>query len=433
MKTIIHFCALSIFFILNSPSSWATDYDHLDQYQYLWTKKQIETKLLFMVKHPEILDYLQIHQDRMEIYSSEEKNNLEYIYYFAPSKKEREIFTLSWEELRVAIDPGHVGGSVGRIEGRYIEMEHDPSITFQEGDLNLYTAWVLEDMLKKKGVTTLMHRDRIGISSFDMSYEEFTQDENEKMRAVNTISRTTEQKEWWVANMNKHLYLLFKKYDFAMRKKKNQAFKPHITISIHYNAYYPHKKTINENGQTVRRDIIGKGNYHMAFIPGSYMRGELSNIKNRQHFLRWLVSGEFENSKLLGHYFMEELARITKIAPIKSYDDLDYFNDYRTDKQKENNTQLNYLKRAAIPLPTHRTSGEFYGVSARNLYTSSFLGAVVLGESFCQESTYADLIKKDITVRGEATSSLVLQVAESYFNAIKHWIEVRLLPQALHE
>ena len=404
-------------------SAIAASYEELDKYQYLWTKAQIEKRLDFLIKHDEIWDYLTIHRDRIEIYASPDKKNLEYTYYFSSSEKKRITSRPSWSELRVAIDPGHVGGSFGRPEGRYIEMENDPSITFQEGDLNLYTAWALEDFLKEKGAATLLLRSKIGVSSFNMNYEEFLEDTDKKMDAVYFISKTPEEKSWWFNddNMNKYAPLLFKQYDYGLRKRAARDFNPHITINIHYNACHPYKKKIIENEVEVARDMIGEHNYHMVFVPGSYMKKELDHIEKRQHFFRWLVSGQFEESVQLGHYFMQELEAITGVAPILSQNEIDYFNDSRSAKQIENDTQLNYIRRVAIPLKTDPVLG-FYGVCARNLHTSAFTGAVISGEVFCQETDYLELAKKDVTVRGEQTSYRIIQVAQSYFNAIERWL-----------
>ena len=44
-----------------------------------------------------------------------------------------------------------------------------------------------------------------------------------------------------------------------------------------------------------------------------------------------------------------------------------------------------------------------------------------------------DLVKKDITMKRVPKNDLISQVAESCFNAIKHWIEVTLSLQVINE
>ena len=422
MKTIVILFLFLGTVIANIPT--ALGYGAVDQYQKFWTREQIEKKLDDLVKHPEILNYFKIYQDRLEVYSSPDQEHLEYTYYFALSEKEKNRTRLSWDQLRVAINPSHIGGTFGILEGHYIKMAHDPSMTFQEADLNLYTAWALEDLLKAQGVTTLLLKGHIGLSSFNMSYEDFSSDFNKKVEAVKAISKTPDDESWWMSDdhINKYDRNLFKLYDYVFRKEMNQQFQPDITISIGHNVCYPHKVNSRVNGETFMGDRRSAFNYHMVFVPGAYMKTELNHIERRQHFLRWLVSGEFEDSVRLGHYFMEELEAMTGIAPVQSPDALDYLNDYRTPSEVKDNKQLNYLKRAAIPLETDPVKG-FYGVSARNLYMSTFIGAVIIGESFCQESSFLELSRKDATVRGEATSSLILDEAQSYFNAIERFLQ----------
>jgi N-acetylmuramoyl-L-alanine amidase len=43
----------------------------------------------------------------------------------------------------------------------------------KEGNINFYTAQVLKEKLEEIGVEVLMTRKNIGLSSFDMTYEQW--------------------------------------------------------------------------------------------------------------------------------------------------------------------------------------------------------------------------------------------------------------------
>jgi len=60
-------------------------------------------------------------------------------------------------DLHIALDPGHIGGSYGRIEERFLSFQQGESI--QEGDLSLVTAFVLSERLKALGAYVTLVRE----------------------------------------------------------------------------------------------------------------------------------------------------------------------------------------------------------------------------------------------------------------------------------
>lgn len=62
--------------------------------------------------------------------------------------------------LRVALDPGHLGGVWGRLEGRHFQIGTDPPV--QEGDLVLAVARHLAGELRARGAEVRLLRDREG-------------------------------------------------------------------------------------------------------------------------------------------------------------------------------------------------------------------------------------------------------------------------------
>jgi len=62
--------------------------------------------------------------------------------------------------LHIALDPGHLGGEWGPMEGRSFSFNGDPPV--QEGDLALHTAQLLAPRLEALGATVTFVRDRPG-------------------------------------------------------------------------------------------------------------------------------------------------------------------------------------------------------------------------------------------------------------------------------
>lgn len=402
-------------------------YRDLESYQRTASFTEVELRLELMLKEKSLIDFFEVHPDRLEVYSDDSKTNLEFTYYFGSGNSQRTSFN-SLKGLKVLIDPGHIGGDFAYEEDRYIEMLYDPSITFKEGDLTLYSAHYLQDLLEAQGAIVQLTRDLVGHSGEKVTYDQFKQDKALIAAAIDVVSEDALDKQWWLNNHNqtKYLDVLFTKFDYRMRARRARSFKPDLSISIHYNACFPRKVQTVDRGQIVYRDQTSNRNYHMAFVPGSYLDGELKHKRKRIELVRWLISGELEESISLAHYFMEEVANQTKVSVVEDLAELDYLNDHRTDDQVSNNYEQNYLRRSSQPIGT-QNGKDLYGVFSRNLYINHYAGASIMGETFCQEAEHLNLYKKDFTVRGNQTSSRVKDAAEAYFQAIKKWAKDPLI------
>ena len=81
--------------------------------------------------------------------------------------------------LRVALDPGHLGGSMemAELEKKYMKIKANPAegipyeIAFNEGNLALATAYVIREKLQKAGAEVLLTREGKGNSAFGYSFD----------------------------------------------------------------------------------------------------------------------------------------------------------------------------------------------------------------------------------------------------------------------
>lgn len=67
--------------------------------------------------------------------------------------------------VKIALDPGHLGGPYARLEERYIDIPSphgEEAIRFDEGTLSFLTALHLKGLLEKEGAIVMMTRNRIG-------------------------------------------------------------------------------------------------------------------------------------------------------------------------------------------------------------------------------------------------------------------------------
>ena len=156
---------------LPTPNEWFP----IDLYQGTITRQQFEQKLHTLYDpFGAFPAYLDINDSRVIIYpSTTERRVPQFTLQFAPPNQPKA--PMRWfrtpEEvraeshpldkplngLRVAVDPGHIGGPWAQMEER--STRYKGSAPVQEGDLNLITARLLKQELTNMGATVFVVRD----------------------------------------------------------------------------------------------------------------------------------------------------------------------------------------------------------------------------------------------------------------------------------
>jgi len=317
--------------------------------------------------------------------------------------------------LRVALDPGHVALDMqeAELEGKYVKMRpspqtHNQAIAFNEANLTLATAHLLREELEKMGAEVLLSRTEPGKGAAGLSYREWKATALESTLAEEMAAGRMSETDanWWRSQAREvDLYRrLFTPWDLRKRAEKINAFRPHLTLIIHYNIHSPNWE---------KRDAQGfftptGANYCMAFVPGSFLRGELETAENRMVFLRLLLTDHIEQSIALTSYFIKSSTRLTGV-PIVS-----------------RQHQLSYLHNACIPT-------RIRGVYARNLTLTHLIsGPLCYGESLCQDNIVEAraLNDKDFDIAGMPAPSRIQDVARAYLRAVIRFARDISLPTA---
>jgi N-acetylmuramoyl-L-alanine amidase len=156
---------------LPTPNPWFP----LDLYQGTITRAQFEQKLHTLYDpFSAFTPYLDINDSRVVIYpSAKERQIPQFVLQFAPPNQPRP--PMRWFRtpaevratthpldkplygLRVAIDPGHIGGPWAQMEER--STRYHGSAPVQEGDLNLITGRLLKQELVNMGASVFVVRD----------------------------------------------------------------------------------------------------------------------------------------------------------------------------------------------------------------------------------------------------------------------------------
>ncbi|GAB4327014.1 MAG: hypothetical protein OHK0038_00580 [Flammeovirgaceae bacterium] len=305
--------------------------------------------------------------------------------------------------MRVALDPGHLGGSMetAMIEARYVIMafQKGDTVRFNEGNLNLATAYLLKQKLEAEGAEVMITRNAKGHSAFDKSFEAWLKEDFanalEEEKNKGKIDNTLYQK-LKTSNDLPYIYDRFFKYlDFRERARKINEFQPHLTIVIHYNIDSP-------NWDRRKGNVYqpADANYSMVFLAGGFMKKELSDPRDRLEFLRLLLSDDLDNSLQICDKVQHKFVHDLKVPSVP------------------HDERLSYLKRGCVYT-------EKAGIYARNLALTRMVHSpLCYGETLCQDDPKEAriLAREEIPAGDLMTSPRVAQTAQAYFEAIhSYW------------
>lgn len=316
-----------------------------------------------------------------------------------------EDYPTTFEDLSVALDPGHYAANIREIlfEKKYLKIKGtevglDKDQWLFEAELNYACAKLLQYKLDSAGARTFISRDH-GTSAVGVGFNEWYGSafafDVEHYVAQGDFSK--ERGDWLLNTATREeVFNSFYKYiDFVERIRRINYFRPDLTMIMHFNAEEDNPR------DDMKYSSLVDQNYSMAFVPGSFMRKELKKQDARMDFLRLLFSRDLEESIRVGEIFLSRLQKDLGIDPIPQVN------------------ELGHVKRACVETGV-------LGLYSRNLaLTRQIRSPLVYTESAYQDNKdeFAALIKKDYRYKNIVTSKRVAEVAEAHFQTIIDWLE----------
>lgn len=212
-------------------------------------------------------------------------------------------------DLRIAIDPGHIGGEFARMEGRWFQIDDQPPIL--EGEIVLEIGFILKERLEELGATVVMVRERNapvttqrpenfhtearrqllaqGVSNPAATYQPGDGHE----RAL-TIQFVAEQLFYRTAEIRERARLI------------NEVIRPDLTLCLHLNA---------EAWGDPDNPTFVEANHLHILINGAYSYQELSRDDTRFEMLQRLFQRIHEEELLLGDSMARSMAGATGLPP----------------------------------------------------------------------------------------------------------------------
>lgn len=236
------------------------------------------------------------------------KSQLDFTFQL-PSRSSSSRKPNDFRGLKVALDPGHMGGDFwDKVTGKYVK--DSKGRTLSEGVLNLQICLLLKDQLEKLGATVLVtHTGLTPVTKID--YKTFDIKPFARYEILESVHADWFQKLIAKASPGPKLYALFdqspeikklfsersrsdyfsKRADLWARAEMINKFQADIVLIIHHD-------TVSDSDNSSGLNPYAP-NETKSFIFGSYENAEFGSTASRAYFVRHLVDKESWDNSLL--------------------------------------------------------------------------------------------------------------------------------------
>jgi N-acetylmuramoyl-L-alanine amidase. len=209
--------------------------------------------------------------------------------------------------LRIALDPGHLGGKWAKMEERWFQVADSPPV--QEGDLALCVARLLAPRLRKLGGRVFFVR-----TSAEPITAKRPDDFRELAKKIlikngvpqprtDVLDPNDPEKEQTIRWQSE---ILFYRYSEIRRRAVlvNTKLHPDLVLCLHFNA--------EGWGDPSHPTLIDNNHLHLL-VNGSYLKDELELDDERFEMIRRLLSRDYYEELLLADTIAGAMARETHL------------------------------------------------------------------------------------------------------------------------
>ena len=208
----------------------------------------------------------------------------------------------SLKGLRIALDPGHIGGKYSEMEGRHFVI--GKGVPVKEGDLSLQVAKKLDVILSSLGAEVFLVREKSEpITS--KKPKDFSKEAEEWIAGRGLAHLKKEERDKLIKKRREMLFYRVSEIH-ARAKLVNEKIRPDLVLCLHLNASAwkdPEKKELSETND-----------YHVL-VNGCYMGGELALDDQRFEMIYRLLNGWHEIEHKVAENVSVALAEATGLPP----------------------------------------------------------------------------------------------------------------------
>jgi N-acetylmuramoyl-L-alanine amidase len=264
-------------------------------------------------------DLIKIDNDSAQILTNRDSGKI-FTLHFAPDANSKERVPRLWRPakslpkasaakplagLRIALDPGHLGGKWAKMEERWFQVGGSKPVT--EGDLTLRVSRLLASRLRKLGATVTFVRN-----STQPTTPKRPADFKELARKIlirNGVPRPRDEvlnpkdpeKEGTIKFQSE---ILFYRYSEIRQRaaRVNNKLHPDLVVCLHFNA--------EGWGEPANPTLIDQNHLHLL-VNGSYLQDELQFDDERFEMIRRLLSRAYDEELPIADAVAGSMAKAT--------------------------------------------------------------------------------------------------------------------------
>ena len=285
-----------------TPLATPPDWSSLNRFQQTITKDEF-IRLLTQVYAPRDAwgNYFAIADNHVEVMTA--PGRPPFRLDFAPDQASAKPIPRYWNPtrslrgLRIALDPGHLGGQWAKMEERWMQVGDNKPII--EGDMVLDVARMLKKELERRGAKVSLIRDSDRPTT-NLRPEKLKgpaiQSLRDNGRAVNPASLKSETER-----------LFYRTAEIRARAKKvNTQLKPDLVLALHFNA--------ESWGNPVRPTLTNLNHLHLL-VSGCYSARELAFDDQRYELMLKLLNRSYDKELSVSRAVAQSMARATRLPP----------------------------------------------------------------------------------------------------------------------
>ncbi len=295
-----------------SPLAPAPDWSRLDVFQKTITREDFEALLKVYAPGGAWKDTIILRDDVALITTRPDR--APYLLRFAPSREAARAVPTYWrtranlppEEpgkplagLKIALDPGHLGGRWAKMEERWFQIGQSKPVT--EGDMTLYVAKLLAKRLQALGAQVYLTRTRPGPVTtlrpdrLKGAAEASLQDKNQPVDET-SLQKESERLFYRVGEIRRRGALV------------NEKIQPDAVICLHFNA--------EAWGDPANPRLVDQNHLHFLIF-GALSAEELSYEDQRFDMLVKLLNRAYPTEVALTNAIAGKMARATGLPPYR--------------------------------------------------------------------------------------------------------------------
>lgn len=261
----------------------------------------------------QLVPYLRFGSQQVAVYSDTSQTGAPlFELQFAETEKPAVVKAVGTDQaplagLRIALDPGHIGGAWSRMEERFFLVNRDTDWPVQEAAMNLHVARLLSNRLAAAGAEVVLVKDDFEPMTplrpdLLMTNAGALPPPDPRFAHLPDVLVESSQRDAQRKQIERQFYR--NEEIIARAEKINRDIKPDVTLCVHFNAtgYGDEKTLYEENGLTF-------------FVHGNYQAGELVNDEQKYYLLSKLLEQSHDHELGLTRAISEAFVAATGLPP----------------------------------------------------------------------------------------------------------------------